>query len=198
MTPSSLPSQENANESARNSVRYRRVDDDVDISRNTSTKTEIDYDQLVAAMRQGLSSAKGKLPKLPTAQVSDIRSFLESLDKLEDLRGCFVRDLIPSFVLQRICLKAEYTARYASISDDDLMDCLYICAYPKYALDGNSVEESLRSTARSVAAATDAANMPRFVGSLFDAMCKFVAEAGSTEFFMNDGDVDGVGVISQK
>ena len=71
------------------------------------------------------------------------------------------------------------------------MDCLYICAYPKYALDGNSVEESLRSTARSVAAATDAANMPRFVGSLFDAMCNLVAEAGSTEFFMNDGDVDG-------
>ena len=56
------------------------------------------------------------------------------------------------------------------------MDCLHICAYPKHALDGISVEESLRSTARSVAAATDAADMPRFVGSLFDAMCKFVAE----------------------
>ena len=58
VTPRRLPSQENANESARNSVRSSRVDDDVDISRNTSTKTEIDNDLLVAAMRQGLPLAK--------------------------------------------------------------------------------------------------------------------------------------------
>ena len=30
-----------------------------------------------------------------------------------------------------------------------------------------------------------------FVGSLFDAMCKFVANTGSTDFFMIDGDVNG-------
>ena len=29
-----------------------------------------------------------------------------------------------------------------------------------------------------------------FVGSLFDAVCKFVAEAGSADFFMIDGDVN--------
>ena len=33
--------------------------------------------------------------------------------------------------------------------------------------------------------------MPRFVGSLFDDMYKFVAEAGTTDFFMIDGDVNG-------
>ena len=46
----------------------------------------------------------------------------------------------------------------------------------------------------SVAPATDAADMARsrFVGSFFDAMCKFVAEAGSTDFFMIDGDVNGL------
>ena len=44
---------------------------------------------------------------------------------------------------------------------------------------------------RSVAPATDAADMLRFVGALFDAMCTFVAEAGTIEFFMVGGDVRG-------
>ena len=44
---------------------------------------------------------------------------------------------------------------------------------------------------RSVAPATDAADMLRFVGALFDAMCTFVAEAGTIEFFMVRGIVRG-------
>ena len=60
----------------------------------------------------------------------------------------------------------------------------------KRKLDGITAEESLCSSARSVAPVTDAADMPRFVGSLFDTMWKFVAEAGSTAFFMIDGDVN--------
>ena len=79
----------------------------------------------------------------------------------------------------------------ARISDDDLMDCLHATAYPKRKLDGVSVEESLRSIARSVAPATNATDMARFVGSLFDAMCEFVAEPGSTDFFMIGGDIWG-------
>lgn len=38
---------------------------------------------------------------------------------------------------------------------------------------------------------TGAADMRRFVGYLFEAMCKFVAAAGSTELLMIDGDIDG-------
>ena len=70
-----------------------------------------------------MSPAKVNIPELPTTQVNDIRAFAASLDKLEDLRGCVVRDLIPPFPLQRICLKAQRSGRYASISDDDLVDC---------------------------------------------------------------------------
>ena len=55
------------------------------------------------------------------------------------------------------------------------MDCPHIRAYPKHALYGISLQESSRSTARSVDVATDAADMPPFVGSLF----------------MNYSDIDG-------
>ena len=70
------------------------------------------------------------------------------------------------------------------------MDCLHAVAYPKRANDGIALEELLCSAARSVAVATDA-DMPRFVGSLFDAMCKFVDEEGVMDFFMIGGDVNG-------
>ena len=54
-------------------------------------------------------------------------------------------------------------------------------------LDGISVLELLQTAARSVAAGTDAADMPRFVGST---LC---ASLLPPEFFMNDGDVGGSG-----
>lgn len=53
-------------------------------------------------------------------------------------------------------------------------------------------EEFLRSIAQSIAPATDAAHMARFVGSLYDSMCNFIAKPGSAKFFMTDGDVHGV------
>lgn len=53
------------------------------------------------------------------------------------------------------------------------------------------MEESLRSVARSVAAATNTTDMAQFVGSLFDATCKFVAEPGLIDLFMIGGDVRG-------
>ena len=64
------------------------------------------------------------------------------------------------------------------------MDCLQTCAFPKRKLDGITAEKILCSLGCSVALATDAADMPRFVGSLIDAVCNFMVEAGSTDFFM--------------
>ena len=70
------------------------------------------------------------------------------------------------------------------------MDCQHVCAFPKRELDGITVEELLCPAGRSVAANTDAAETPRFIGFLVDAACKFVPEARSTEFFTT-GDVNG-------
>ena len=72
-----------------------------------------------------------------------------------------------------------------------MSDCLHRCAFPKGELEGSSVEGSFSSAGHSVAPATDATDMPRFVRSLFDAMCKIVAEAGSTDYFIIGGDVNG-------
>lgn len=63
------------------------------------------------------------------------------------------------------------------------MGCLRAMAYPRSELDGLSVEESLRSIGRSVAPATDAAYIARYVRSLFEAKHKFVSEPGATYFF---------------
>ena len=76
-------------------------------------------------------------------------------------------------------MKSGYAGPSVRISDEDLLDCLNICAFPKRELGGITAEESLCSAASSVAPATDAADVAQFVGSLFDAMCKFVAETGS-------------------
>ena len=65
-----------------------------------------------------------------------------------------------------------------------------ICVFTKRELDGIIAEQSLCSAGRSVAPSTDAADMPRFIGSRFDAKCKFVVEVGSTDFF-TIGDVNG-------
>ena len=54
-----------------------------------------------------------------------------------------------------------------------------------------SHEVGRRHTGKSVVPATGAADMLRFVEVLFDDMCKFVAEAGTIEFFMVRGIVRG-------
>ena len=124
--------------------------------------------------------------------MKDIRAFLYSiLEETKDLHKCYIRGHIPSFVRQWMRIKSGYSGLSVRISDEDLSDCLHICAFPKHELDGITVEESLCSAGRSVAPATDAADMPRLVGPLFGAMCKIVAEAGPTEFSMIDGDVNG-------
>ena len=74
---------------------------------------------------------------------------------------------------------------------DNMEDCLHSNAYPKRKLDGIFAEESLRSIARSVASATNAVDIARFVETVFDAMCKFVDEAATIDFFMVVGDVRG-------
>ena len=76
-------------------------------------------------MAHGLSSRSRKLPKLIGGQVDDIRFFLDSLAKLDDLRDCYVRDTIPVFLLQPICMAAGYTGGTSRISNDDLLDCLH-------------------------------------------------------------------------
>ena len=88
-------------------------------------------------------------------------------------------------------MKSGYTGLYVRISDEDLLDCLQLCAFSKRELGGIIAEKSLCSAGRLVAPAADAAGMSRFVGSLFDAMGKFLAEAGSIASFMIDGDVNG-------
>ena len=89
-------------------------------------------------------------------------------------------------------MKSGCIGLFARASDADLLDCLHDRAFPKHALDGISIEESLRATASSVTVAANAADMPRFVRSLFDYMRKFVADTGSTGFFTIDGDVNGL------
>ena len=133
--------------------------------RNRYNRDFFDYDKLASAVLSGISSPQKKLPKLETARVKDIRAFLNSLEETEDLRNCFVRDLIPSFVRQRMH-ESGYAGPSVRISDEDLLDCLHICAFPKRELDGITAEELLCSAARSVAPATDAADMARFIGSL--------------------------------
>ena len=124
--------------------------------------------------------------------MNDIRLFLDSLSTVDGLRGDYhIRDHISEFVLQIICRKAGYIGRCDCITDDDLMDCLHSLAYPTRKLDAVTVEESLRSIARSIAPATDAAGMLRFVEEIFDYVCKFVAELGTIDFFMVGGDVRG-------
>ena len=172
------------------STRCGNIGGIVFFSKRNRYNRDFDHDNLASAVLGGISSPQKKLLKLETAQVKDIRAFLNSVEETEDLRNCFLRDLIPSFVRQRICMKSGYAGSSVYISDEDLLDCVHICVFPERELDGIAAEESLCSAARSVARATDAADMARFVGSLFDAMCKFVAAAGSTDFFMIDSDAN--------
>ena len=50
-------------------------------------------------MVRGFSSRSSELPKLIGGHVDDIRLFLDSLAKLDDLRDCYIRDMIPVFLL---------------------------------------------------------------------------------------------------
>ena len=81
---------------------------------------------MASAVLSGISSPRKKLPKLETAPVQDIRAFLNSLEKTEDLRNCFIRDLAPSFARQRVCMKPGYDGLSVRISDEDLLDCLQL------------------------------------------------------------------------
>ena len=106
--------------------------------------------------------------------VKDVRAFLNSSDETDGLCNYFIRDIFQSFVRQRICMKSGYAGSSVRTSDEDLLDCLHTCGFPKRELDGITAEESFCRAARSVAPATDAAGIPRFVGFLFDAMSKYV------------------------
>ena len=134
---------------------------------------------------RNLSSSDRKLPGLLRGRADDVRSFLDSLAKQDDLKDCYIRDLLPALLLHRVYLKAGYTGPPARICDGHSVGCLRAMAYPRRELDGItiSVEESLRTIGWPVAPATDAADVARYRGSLFDTMCKFVAEPGPAEFF---------------
>lgn len=67
------------------------------------------------------------------------------------------------------------------------MDCLHAIGYLKRAHDSIAMKKLVFSAARSVAAATDAAYMPPFVGRRFEAMCVFDDEEGVTELFYDWG-----------
>ena len=62
-----------------------------------------------------------------------------------------IGDLVPGYLLQRMCLKAGYNGFCNRISDDGLLERLHVVAYPKRKLDGGTAEESLRSAAHGVA-----------------------------------------------
>ena len=120
------------------------------VSKCNRDSNDIDYehDAVRTAVVRGLSSRGRKLPKLIGGQVDDIRLFLDSLAKLDDLRECYIRDMIPVFLLQRLCMAAGYTGDTSRISNDDLLDCLHAKAYHKRKLDAISAEESLCSIAQ--------------------------------------------------
>ena len=128
-----LPSHDIDEESARASMKRREVDAEISSTRNCTQNT-FDYDLITSAVRSGMSPAK-KLPKLLGAREGDIRVFLDSLAKLENWRGHHIRDLIPAFLLQKVCLKAGYTGLGNRIADEDLLECLHAGAYPSRALD---------------------------------------------------------------
>ena len=106
----------------------------------------------------------------------------DSFAKLGDLRYCCIRDMVPVLLLQRLCMAVSYTGDTSRISNVDLLDCLHAEAYHKRKLDAISAEESLCSIARPVDPATKAADMARFVETIFGDMCKFVAEVGISDF----------------
>ena len=66
------------------------------------------------------------------------------------MRNCFIRDLVPSFVRQRTCMKSGYVGSSVRISDEDLLGCLHSCAFRRGKLDGISAEGSLCSAGRLV------------------------------------------------
>lgn len=79
-------------------------------------------------------------------------------------------------------MKAGSNSFCIGISDDDLLECLHgFMTYLMREIYGDPAEESLLSAAHSDALATNAADMSRFVGCIFDAMCKFIAEGSSIE-----------------
>ena len=137
-------------------------------------KVDFDYDdELATALTSSLSSSHRKLPKLLGGQVDDIRSFLDSLATFNDLRDCYFRDIMPALLPQRVCLTAGYTgSNWCSclrLRFGGLSTCYGI--RHRRELDGISVEKSLCPIARSVAPATDLADMAQCVGSLFDPLC---------------------------
>ncbi|CAM9276906.1 unnamed protein product, partial [Laminaria digitata] len=75
------------------------------LSKCNRNKNDFDYelDAITTAVIRGLPSQSRKLPKLLGGQVNDIRLFLDSLARLDDLRYCYIRHLIPVFMLQRLC-----------------------------------------------------------------------------------------------
>ena len=122
--------------------------DAVSKSNRETHDLDCEYDAIRTAVVRGLSSRSRKIPKLIGGQVDDIRLFLDSLAKLDNLRDCSIRDMIPVFLLQRLCMAAGYTGDTSRISNDDLLDCLHAKARHKRKLDAISEEESLCSIAR--------------------------------------------------
>lgn len=99
------------------------------------------------------------------------------------MRDSHIRDLIPSSLPQRICLQAEIIQIEVLVFPmGNCCCCPHAAAYPKRAHGGFFVEQLLSYAARSVVATTDAADMPRFVPSIFDAMRVFVDEEGVTSY----------------
>ena len=95
---------------------------------------DCEYDAIRTAVVRGLSSRSRKIPKLIGGQVDDIRLFLDRHAKLDDLGECYIRDMIPVFLLQRLCMAAGYTGHTSRISNDDFLDCLHAKAYHKVRL----------------------------------------------------------------
>ena len=107
---------------------------------------DYEYDTIRTVARDTWPSSRNRqLPKHIGGPVIDIRLFLDSLAKLDGLRECDERDLIPAYLLQQLCMAAGYTGKASRISNDDLLDCLRAKAYHKRKLDVISAEESLCS-----------------------------------------------------
>lgn len=63
----------------------------VHFSKRSWRQFDLDYDGLATALRRGRSSSERHFPKILGRQVDDIRSFLDSLDEMEDIRDCYIR-----------------------------------------------------------------------------------------------------------
>lgn len=85
-----------------NSTRFHEIGGTVPFSKRNRPKANFDY---ASAVIRAVSSPRRKLPRLNGGQEEDILSFLDSLSKPKDVKDCYIRYLVFSFLPRGYALK---------------------------------------------------------------------------------------------